>query len=281
MNFLRKKDTSNVAGERLETSIFNSTAVEHLHRYALAMDFVEGKTVLDIACGEGYGSFLLSKKAKRVIGVDIAGRVIEKASRKYKEKNLKFIQGSVSDIPLDSGNFDVVVSFETIEHTHEHDAMLDEIRRVLKENGLLIISTPNKRLYSEKDQYVNPFHVKELYEQEFIELISKRFGNIIQLYQSLMLGSLIVPGSIDRGFNNYQIYQGNYTEIHSSSIPAGKYLLIFASNGPLPSQAKMVSLFEGAEFIEHGIATGVRKSMAYQIGNLIVAPLMFVKNLFR
>ena len=86
-------------GERLETFIYNRDAVDHLHRYAIASNFVEGKVVLDIASGEGYGSNLMSEKASFVYGVDIDESTIRKADKKYKKNNLKLLKGSTSAIP--------------------------------------------------------------------------------------------------------------------------------------------------------------------------------------
>ena len=73
--------------ERLETFITNGAMLEHLHRYAMLSEIVKGKTVLDIACGEGYGSNILSKNANKVIAIDIDAATIKKASIKYKKEN--------------------------------------------------------------------------------------------------------------------------------------------------------------------------------------------------
>src|SRR3569832_184980 len=103
-------------GERLESFVLHDATIEHLHRYALAKEFVQGKKVLDIACGEGYGSNLLAEAAEMVQGVDIDESIIAKAKNKYTAKNLRFAGGSVEKIPFDASSFDVVVSFETLEH---------------------------------------------------------------------------------------------------------------------------------------------------------------------
>ena len=109
--------------------------LEHLHRYLLAAELAKGRRVLDIACGEGYGSDLLSQVARLVVGVDIAIEAFEHASLRYHRPNLKFVAGSCTTIPLASGSVDVVVSFETLEHVAEHEAMLKEVRRVLVPSG--------------------------------------------------------------------------------------------------------------------------------------------------
>ena len=136
---------------------------EHLHRYAFASQFIAGKKVLDLACGEGYGSYLFAKNAQSVLGVDINPDAVRHASEKYKHDNLAFITGSITDVPVhDPKSFDVIVCFEAIEHIRDQDALFSEIARLLKDDGLLILSTPNKKIYSDEPMYHNPFHEKEL-----------------------------------------------------------------------------------------------------------------------
>ena len=140
-------------GERLVTSVASEyTLYEHLHWYAAAQIISQNKTVLDIASGEGYGSYLLSKNAAYVYGVDIAEAAVNHAQEKYatRRPNLIFKQGSTSGIPLENGTIDLVVSFETIEHHDEHEQMISEIKRVLKPGGVLLISSPNKTVYSKE-----------------------------------------------------------------------------------------------------------------------------------
>ena len=108
-------------GERYLASLASAQiSYEHWHRYMFASYFTKNCNVLDIACGEGYGSAYLSKNAKEVIGVDISPETVEWAKKTYINHNLKFITGSCEMIPVDGKNiFDVIVSFETIEHIGE------------------------------------------------------------------------------------------------------------------------------------------------------------------
>jgi ubiquinone/menaquinone biosynthesis C-methylase UbiE len=123
-------------GERFLSNISQfEISYEHWHRYLYASNFVKNRVVLDIACGEGYGSYLLSKQAKSVVGVDIDSMTIEYAKNNYITSNLSFITGSASKIPIsDHHCFDIIVSFETIEHLSEEDQFefLSEIKRLLK-----------------------------------------------------------------------------------------------------------------------------------------------------
>jgi len=181
-------------GERYLPTESGQVRYEHLHRYAICQQFVRGKSVLDIASGEGYGSAILAKVATSVVGVDIGAQTIKHASEKYaKSENLSFIRGSVTEIPLTDASIDVVVSFETIEHLEDHEAMLCEIRRVLKPNGVFIISSPDKRTYSDIPQYSNPYHVHELYLEQFESLLGKHFKNVSLYGQRLLTGSLMSP----------------------------------------------------------------------------------------
>lgn len=153
-----------------EKSDFN-TYWEHVFRYAFACKRFKNLRVLDIASGEGYGTYALSKVAKSVIGVDISSEAINFARRKY---DLDFRVGGADAIPVESGTVDAVVSFETIEHVSDPIQFLNEASRVLSPQGVLIISTPNKSVYL-KDQDPNPFHCSELTLEEFRSLLGDRF----------------------------------------------------------------------------------------------------------
>ena len=179
-------------GERYVTHMRGTIALEHLHRYAFACESVEGKDVLDIASGEGYGSEMLSRNAKHVYGVDIDQHSVVHAQNKYKLENLQFQVGSCTEIPLTDASVDIVVSFETIEHITDHDRMMCEVKRVLRPGGTLIISSPEKYGYSIETQNNNPFHLKELSKDEFKELIGKYFKYTEYLDQRVIYGSALI-----------------------------------------------------------------------------------------
>jgi len=165
---------------------------EHLHRYYFAAQLVDNKSVLDLGCGEGYGSFILSKHAQRVVGVDSADEAIEHARRTYARSNLEFLKASILSVPIEEEqSFDVVVCFEVLEHVAEHEDLLTEIKRLLKPDGLLIMSTPDKRSYSDEPKYENPYHRKELYFDQFRELVRRYFVNVDILGQRVYVGSHI------------------------------------------------------------------------------------------
>lgn len=165
---------------------------EHLHRYLFAAALVEGKVVLDLACGEGYGAYFLAERAAQVLGVDRDKETIEHASSRYIRPNLTFRRGSMESIPVEgSALFDVVVCFEALEHTDQHEAVMDEIKRVLKPNGFLIISTPNRAEYTERTGDQNPYHLKELSLSEFLDLLEGHFNHVQLFGQRVYAGSHI------------------------------------------------------------------------------------------
>src|ERR1044072_2635830 len=177
-------------GERFVPTLDGQIKYEHLHRYALVLDFAAGKSVLDIACGEGYGAALMACVAERVVGVDISQPSIEHARRSYYYQNLEFLIGACESIPLPDAAVDLVTSFETIEHHDRHEEMMSEIKRVMRPGGVLIISSPNRLTYSDEPNYSNPFHVRELYYDEFHALLSRYFKHVHLFGQRIAAGSV-------------------------------------------------------------------------------------------
>ena len=167
------------SGERFIPGGDWSLENEHMHRYMAVQPLVQGLRVLDIASGEGYGTSILAQTAAAAVGVDISPDAVHHAQATYgQQKNLKFLTGSVTAIPCDDQSFDCVVSFETLEHLPQHDEMMQEIRRVLRQDGFLIISTPDKERYNLITGRDNEFHVRELHLSEFHKLLSKFFAHI-------------------------------------------------------------------------------------------------------
>jgi ubiquinone/menaquinone biosynthesis C-methylase UbiE len=272
--------SSKFTGERLETSIFNGNTINHLHRYAIAMPLVKGKTVLDIASGEGYGSHFLSFESLKVYGVDIDKESIDNAKIKYTRDNLEFFVGSTSHIPLETNSVDVVISYETIEHHDEHEQMMSEIKRVLKPEGTLIISSPDKYFYSDKRNYNNPFHVKELYKADFTELISKYFKNYSLYSQSYIYGSSLILEDSNRSF--FEFYTGDYTKLQKTESHPNFLIAICSDSDLLKINS---SIYEGRNIIEdqhlQKKLNNIYNSNTYRVGSFILTPLKFLKRLFK
>jgi ubiquinone/menaquinone biosynthesis C-methylase UbiE len=181
-------------GERFVPGTPGEIWVEHWHRYHFAAGWTAGKRVLDVACGEGYGSALLARGAASVTGIDVSEAAIAHAHRTYAEiPNLEFVRASCDRLPLADASVDVAVSFETLEHIAEQAAFLDELARVLAPGGVLVLSCPNKHEYSDERAHVNEFHVKELYRGELAALVAERFPESDWYGQRPTFYSLIAP----------------------------------------------------------------------------------------
>ncbi len=221
-------------GERLVPGCQGQVLYEHLHRYGVAVELVKNKSVLDIACGEGYGPHLLSRVASRVTGVDIDPVTIRHARKTYAKDNLLFREGSCLDIPAENHSFDVVVSFETIEHLADHARFLLEIKRVLTADGLLVISSPDKRWYSDRTGQRNPFHELELYHEEFERLMRSHFRNCRFGKQQMVAGSWIACDRLaDR--DSLGSFSGDIRSVRfDTGVADGVYSIAFCSDAQLP-----------------------------------------------
>lgn len=225
-------------GERYVPEFKGNIQLEHLHRYILACEFVKDKVVLDIACGEGYGSAMLLSLAKQVVGVDISEETINHARNKYQKNNIKFKVGSCAEIPLKDSSVDMVVSFETIEHHSQHEAMMSEVKRVLKPSGAIIISSPDKHTYSDLRSYDNQYHVKELYYDEFKNLLKANFNNVVIYGQRIVYGSGIFPEDSKGRMFTYNLKEMGLDAVQQArfkGIARPLYFIALASDSELPS----------------------------------------------
>lgn len=218
-------------GERYMPEISGQIAFEHLHRYHLAGRLVAGASVLDVACGEGYGSKILARTAKEVVGVDIDADTVLHARLKYSGENVRFVEASAAMLPFAEGIFDAVVSFETIEHHDQHEEMMSEVKRVLKPGGILVLSSPNKLHYTIETGEKNPYHVKELLREELLELVGRYFQRVILFGQRVVHGSLIVRETGDSAFSTFS--QGRQLD-KSVGLRRPVYDLVVASDGAVP-----------------------------------------------
>jgi 2-polyprenyl-3-methyl-5-hydroxy-6-metoxy-1,4-benzoquinol methylase len=236
-------------GERFTPECEREIWYEHLHRYALAAHFCRNARTLDAACGEGYGAALLAKSATSVEGVDISEKAIDHARARYGNlKSLKFQQADCTRLPFADNEFDRVVSFETLEHLAEQDQLLAEFRRVLKPDGYLLLSSPDKAIYTDKQGSSNEFHVKELYRDELEALIQRHFPAHCLLGQKLMFHSAI--WSLD-GFDKVALDQFS---ADSPQTPAGitqppmYFIALCAANAEyLPDTDRRLWLFDDSE----------------------------------
>lgn len=249
-------------GERYLPTVQGKIRMEHYHRYGVALDTVIGKDVLDLACGEGYGSALLARVAHSVVGVDISAEAVSHASSTYARGNLAFRLGSASSLEFLDGVFDVVVSFETIEHLIEQGQMLAEIRRVLRPEGFLLISSPNRPVYAEERDERNEFHVKELDMDEFNALLRERFPAIRYFGQRVLMGSVIQP--LDEGVGSLRAMHDSGDDLlpDSTTLAEPMYFLALcgATDACLPNATASVLYPDKLDLVRHyvGFASWAR-----------------------
>ena len=217
--------------ERFDTLDQFHAWYEHWHRYHWIAPLIKNKNIADIACGEGYGSALISTMASHVTAVDIDKNVISEAKEKYSElKNISFQSKSALKTDIKEKSLDTVVSFETLEHLEEHEALLHEFKRILKSNGTLIISTPDKLVYSGDGDH-NEYHVKELTEHEFKTLVQQYFKHVLFFGQDMQTVSCITP----QATINNSAAELNYCQKNNESELTNKnqkptYLIAIASD---------------------------------------------------
>jgi SAM-dependent methyltransferase len=255
-------------GERLTSDYGGQTQIEHMHRYLVAREWCRGKDVLDVASGEGYGTAMLAQVARTAVGVDLAADAVAHATGAYVADNLRFLTGDARALPADDAAFDIVVSFETIEHFREQTQFLEEVRRVLRPGGLFIVSTPDRDNYSPAETPANPYHAQELTGTEFETLLRPHFTSISMLMQRPIFGSVLMP---TEGTNVTPLCferRGDHHFEGSVGLSRPQYLIAFASDNPAAELPPSVYIETGrlgmmsppeAEAQRHGVELQLHK----------------------
>lgn len=251
-------------GERFTPECVREIWYEHFHRYAFALSLVGGKTVLDAACGEGYGSSLLATAAGSVLGLDISAQAITHATNRYagQRANLDFQQADVAALDaMPSGTFDVICSFETLEHLHAQESMLAGFRRLLAPGGMLLVSTPDKHNYSDIPGINNEHHVRELYRDEFETMLSREFRYVRLYAHKLVFQSMV--WSLEGGPGHYiaQTVDGDAQVRQGLDYPPLYYIAV-CSNEPLPDLPALSLFGDQAESVYAHYYHEIRKNMS-------------------
>jgi 2-polyprenyl-3-methyl-5-hydroxy-6-metoxy-1,4-benzoquinol methylase len=235
---------------------------EHFHRYLFASELVEARRVLDLASGEGFGAAMLAQRAQSVLGIDIDEPSVQHARANYASPGLEFEVGDALRVgEREAGSFDVVVAFEMLEHLGEQERLLAGIRHVLAPGGILIISTPERRAYSEDRDYENPFHVHELTLSEFSELLAGEFEHVQAWGQNTVTGSMIGrlgPSSGPRTGQEFVIERRDERwQVVDDLSPM--YLIAVATNGS-PRDVADVSVLADPQqgLLRHALAAQAR-----------------------
>ncbi len=230
-------------GERFVPGTKGEIWIEHWHRYHFAARWTTGRRVLDVACGEGYGSAFLARSAAYVAGVDVSAQAIAHAEQAYaKPGAVEFVQASCTRLPFPDLSFDVAVSFETLEHIEGQEAFLDELARVLAPGGVLILSCPNKLEYSDKRNFANEFHVKELYRDELGALIAARFPEFAWYGHRATFYSVIAPEASEPAGAHLVEVDESHPDAAAASLAHPLYFMVVASRERASLEAAMPAL---------------------------------------
>lgn len=258
-------DDLEFTGERFTPECVREIWYEHVHRYAFAAPLCAGQRVLDAASGEGYGSALLAQQAASVAGVDVSGTAVQHARARYGTvSNLAFHEADCTRLPFDDDSFDRVVSFETLEHVHEQEAMLAEFRRVLRPDGFALISSPDKAVYTDKQGNDNEFHVSELYRDELEALLSRHFPGYRLYGQKLLFHSAIWNLDKTRTVALQDSVEGNVVKRTAMQRDAMYFIAVCAADAALlPQLDSDLWLFDDpAESVYAHYHGEIRRNMA-------------------
>lgn len=267
----KKKITPVFTGERMIPDLNKEHAFyfEHINRYLFSQQFVKGKSVLDAGCGSGYGANLLKKAgAKKVVGVDIDEESVGYATQEFGAKGISF---KVKDLNTSFGyktKFDVVTCYEVIEHVPDADHLLTEIKKCLKQDGTLCVSTPN--IHMQVDD--NPFHIREYEPEEFEVLLKKYFKHVHLLDQSFYFANTISPMSKLKSVQN--IVENEYIEeqVRTFTPPSDKektrYIIAVCSNKRINLTMNSVASFEVDGYSLREGAEGMHARIAAHYGGM-------------
>ncbi|CEA12804.1 class I SAM-dependent methyltransferase [Methanobacterium formicicum] len=152
--------------------------LRHFKAYQFAKDYIKNKNILEVGCGNGYGTHYLASYAKKISAIDISEQNIQYCKENYSKSNIEYIMGNGIDLPFEKNTFDTIISFQVIEHISPKlvHLYLKEIKRVLKEDGIFILTTPNKKLRLLPFQKPwNPEHMIEYNNKEIEKLVKPYF----------------------------------------------------------------------------------------------------------
>lgn len=176
-----RKSAERIIPSKIHTDIERMLLARHMFAYSSIVDSVQGKNILEVGFGEGYGSYFLAQYASSVIAIDVQDELVAYAQEKYTKENLHFKRYDGRSFPFKNALFDVVVSFQVIEHIHPKDvySYIKEIRRVLQDGGVLCITTANRLIRLSYGQTPwNKFHFREYDPDELRNLFEKFFGYV-------------------------------------------------------------------------------------------------------
>ena len=239
--------------ERFEPATMSGLiAAEHRARYWLAANLASGLEVLDAGCGVGYGAEMIAMAgASRVVGIDLAPEAIATASESAGEV-AEFEVGDVLAPPFDEGSFDLVVCFEVLEHLEDPEPAITALKGVLRERGLLVVSSPNSSVYPPG----NPHHHHEFTLEELRDSLTARFANVVLMRQQPWLASLIDDGAL-RPPGEEPVRASVARE--GAAVDAWTYVVALASDGAIDEPGAIGVFAETAELpaLQEAVGTAV------------------------
>jgi len=216
---------------------------EHEGRYRWAAAVVAGHEVLDAGCGVGYGTEMLAEAgASRVVGLDASEEAVEDAVFRAGASG-EFVVGDLERMPFATRSFDVVVCFEAIEHVDAVDLALDELRRVLRPDGVLILSSPNRHVYMPG----NPYHVHEYTPGELHSALAARFRNVALYRQHPWITSLITDDAGLTAKSSGIEIPSSVSKVVGAAPGEEVYTIAVACDGPLPSMGGTAVLTDAVD----------------------------------
>jgi SAM-dependent methyltransferase len=237
------------AGERFRPEIRGKILHDQMHRYIYAERLAEKKIVLDVACGEGYGSHLLGARARSVLGIDIDPATVAHAERRYASDRVRFQVGHIACLPVADASVDIAVCFETIAHVADQPGAVAELRRVLKPEGILVISTSDIAVRDSAWPTDTPFHRHELTGPEFVSLLERQFPTVRFLVQHMIHGSVILPDAASSGEGAHLAKAlGGHTFSSGDAMAARSYIAIATGADDIQP---VTSLYDDSQDLEH------------------------------
>ncbi len=233
------------AVERFDPAIMDEQLIEseHLARYRWAAKLAARRRILDAGCGTGYGlAILIEAGALEGVGVDVSAEAIEAAALRV-PGNVTLELGDLNEIAQPDESFDLIVCFEVLEHLETPDRALDEFHRLLKPEGVLLVSSPNRHVYTKG----NPHHVHEYVPDELEAALGQRFAHVILRRQHAWIVSGIFD---DAGFESGgdAVLDGVEVRKLTRNMPGREiYTLAMASQSPLPQDHRVVEMNTAVE----------------------------------
>jgi SAM-dependent methyltransferase len=230
---------------------------ERFARYSWAASLVTGKDVLDAGCGIGWGTAQLAERARKAVGVDISLPAIGEARHTYGDR-MAFRREDLRELPFADGEFDVVVCFETVERVEEPNIALDEMRRVLKSDGLLLISAANRDAYPPG----NPFHLHEFSAVEVRNALIARFSKVAVHRQHTYFASLLASEETVELDDPSRRVEAEVTKMTGDRRDDALYAVAAATDGELPPAPARIVFGHGVDHEEQRRLTAMWQERA-------------------